>query len=522
MYQIKKSSLLILIISLLAFLAFNNRFIQDDAFISFRYAENFAKGKGLVFNDGEFVEGYTNFLWTVIISSGLLVVDNPVEISYFVSILFFIGTLLSTYYLCYLITGNYTTSFISIILLGTNYSFSSYATGGLETQFQTFFLILAFILGMLNLINLTKIRLIIFSIICGLTLLIRLDSLLLLFISFLFFTKPLYNNLLTSKNKISYVLSLVLPFSLILGSWLIWKLSFYGDILPNTFYVKGTSSNYELGVIYLYQFFKSYWLIFISPVIIFSLIKKRDLKINMLILAILIWCLYITKVGGDFMEFRFMIPILPLLFVVFSYSIQHLPYFLLKLSIIIIILSGSFNHGNYFKSRYGIESIDDLHDHMYAAGENWVGIGKAMGHFFNSDSSIKIGVCAAGAIPYYSKMYTIDMHGLNDEWIAKNGIPENQRAGHQKIATFEYLIEKKVNLVLGFPKVISTGSILQINKEMVHKFVVSPIPKELQNRLNVVGIPINESTMVLALYIYRNDMIDSLIEKNSLQLYSID
>ncbi len=47
---------------LLTVLAWSNRFIQDDAFISFRYAENLVQGKGLVYNEGERVEGYTNFL----------------------------------------------------------------------------------------------------------------------------------------------------------------------------------------------------------------------------------------------------------------------------------------------------------------------------------------------------------------------------------------------------------------------------------------------------------------------------
>ena len=41
------------------------RFVQDDAFITYRYARNLARGEGLVFNPGERVEGYTNFLWTV-------------------------------------------------------------------------------------------------------------------------------------------------------------------------------------------------------------------------------------------------------------------------------------------------------------------------------------------------------------------------------------------------------------------------------------------------------------------------
>src|SRR5688572_25266220 len=45
------------------------RFLTDDAFISFRYARNLARGAGLVFNPGEApVEGYTNFLWVLLLA----------------------------------------------------------------------------------------------------------------------------------------------------------------------------------------------------------------------------------------------------------------------------------------------------------------------------------------------------------------------------------------------------------------------------------------------------------------------
>lgn len=39
----------------------------EDAYISFRYARNWAQGLGLVFNVGERVEGYTNFSWTLLL-----------------------------------------------------------------------------------------------------------------------------------------------------------------------------------------------------------------------------------------------------------------------------------------------------------------------------------------------------------------------------------------------------------------------------------------------------------------------
>ena len=40
-------------------------FVCDDAFISFCYARNLLEGHGLVYNPGEYVEGYSNFLWVL-------------------------------------------------------------------------------------------------------------------------------------------------------------------------------------------------------------------------------------------------------------------------------------------------------------------------------------------------------------------------------------------------------------------------------------------------------------------------
>lgn len=46
-------------------------FFSDDAFISLRYAERLLEGKGLTWNDGDTVEGYSNLLW-VLATAGLM------------------------------------------------------------------------------------------------------------------------------------------------------------------------------------------------------------------------------------------------------------------------------------------------------------------------------------------------------------------------------------------------------------------------------------------------------------------
>ncbi len=53
----------------LAALALAFDFTPDDAYISFRYARNWAEGRGLVYNPGEYVEGYSNFAWVALLGA---------------------------------------------------------------------------------------------------------------------------------------------------------------------------------------------------------------------------------------------------------------------------------------------------------------------------------------------------------------------------------------------------------------------------------------------------------------------
>src|SRR5439155_158429 len=68
-------------------------FVSDDAYISFRYARNLAEHVQLVFNLGERVEGFTNFLWTVMLAGGIKLGVSPVVSSRFLGVVFAVGTL---------------------------------------------------------------------------------------------------------------------------------------------------------------------------------------------------------------------------------------------------------------------------------------------------------------------------------------------------------------------------------------------------------------------------------------------
>src|SRR5215211_4330173 len=68
----------------------------DDAMISLRYAWNFSHGFGLVWNPGEYVEGYTNLLMTLLMSLPTLVFDK-VDAVLAVQILGIVFTLVNAY-----------------------------------------------------------------------------------------------------------------------------------------------------------------------------------------------------------------------------------------------------------------------------------------------------------------------------------------------------------------------------------------------------------------------------------------
>jgi hypothetical protein len=52
----------------LIILAISDVRVMDDAYISYRYAHNLVEGQGLVFNRGAYVEGFTNLLWTLLMT----------------------------------------------------------------------------------------------------------------------------------------------------------------------------------------------------------------------------------------------------------------------------------------------------------------------------------------------------------------------------------------------------------------------------------------------------------------------
>ena len=123
----------------------------DDAFITFRYAENFARGKGLVFNPGERVEGYSNFLFAVLLAllaklgmtgfpHGMLVLSKAIGSASG------LGTALVVYSASGLLRRRdhpIVVRLLAFVLIATAMQFVNWAVGGLETTFCALLVALA-------------------------------------------------------------------------------------------------------------------------------------------------------------------------------------------------------------------------------------------------------------------------------------------------------------------------------------------------------------------------------------------
>lgn len=536
-----KTAILSLALGLLALLAWFNRFILDDAFISFRYAYNLAHGYGLVWNIGERVEGYTNFLWTMIMTIPMIFNWEPILFSYLVGIGLFVLSLWFTYKTALLISNSQKLAFFSMFFLGTCYSFSAYATSGLETQLQaclsvvvTLLILKVILKGLWQPKYLLGI-----SFLSALAMLTRLDSVVILVVPYLvagFYLFKAQTDALTKAKRLAF---LCLPAAIILGLWFVWKIWFYGDILPNTFYAKAISqASFIRGLYYVYLFFFSYLLIpFIFLFLTFSRKIIRAKGLLVVSLQTILWFLYVVKVGGDYMEFRFIVPILPLFFIIVSSLIfSFVKSREVKVALVLLIFVGSLHHFFTFGLSSYTGSIETIRDLRQSDdwGKNWpkIELGKLLGKAFNNNSDIKISVTAAGAVPYYSRLTTTDMFGLNDKWVARHGVRLKQKKGQEflgpmpgrvRFATLDYLLRRKVNFLTFQPPLLIKKSSSQpafFSVAELEKIIQHMDLTKLPDNASVVLIPVSTYKLGI-IYLIPDRAIDKVIKANSWEVYPI-
>ena len=123
-------------------------FLTDDAFIAFRYVSNSILGHGFVWNPPPFrpVEGYTSFLWVLILDFvWRLFGVRPPDAVNVLSLLFSFGTILLVVSVLLRMKLNdklirYRSALIALVLAGIllNTTFLTWTSSGLETALFNF------------------------------------------------------------------------------------------------------------------------------------------------------------------------------------------------------------------------------------------------------------------------------------------------------------------------------------------------------------------------------------------------
>jgi arabinofuranosyltransferase len=437
---------LVFLVCLALFLALAWRFFDhtvDDAFISYRYARNLAEGRGLVWNTGQRVEGYTDFLWVVTLAGAIAAGLDAELTSKLLGLAAGAGTLALVVRAAPRPTSRPELVWLAPVLLAVSPPFAAWATGGLETALFAL-LVTATVLVALPAAEGGALS-------PGSGLLAAGAAL----------TRPegtgvalLVAGLLAALRRVRAreLVRFGLVFLALFAPYFVWRWSYYGDLLPNTFYAKVGWSGAQLvrGLRYVDGYLREtgYWILMPCLGLLFSRQRARAILLGG---AALGYTAYVVGVGGDGLPmYRFLVPVLPLWF--------------------LLVADGAEAALDRIGARRGLRAAAALFGVALCAGSAWpafqgpsahylaqdrreVGAWKEIGLWFaaHARETDSIAVIPAGAIPYFSRLRALDMLGMNDRTIAHSPARDvgQGQAGHEKYDVDYVLAQKPTYIVIG-------------------------------------------------------------------------
>ncbi len=392
--------------------------LQDDAFISFRYASHWANGLGPIFNPGERVEGYSNFLLVALLAfaNGVLGADI-VTAAVCVGVASTLALVVSVRsWASELADGDPHAGLIAATLVAGASGVAAYGRSGLETTLFCLLVVSA-------LRSASRDSLFAAGALAGLATLARPDGV----ISFM---AVALTALAVRSQAPTRLLRATAAYGLLVVPWTIWRVAYYGHLIPNQIVAKSgmePSRQLMLGLDYLGR-----WIIANAPLVLLlavtlaawvwvrrrSPIERRDVPL----LAGLFGALaFPVSTGGDWMPaYRLLVPATVLACVAIARfwslaagSGAPRPASRACAAIVVLAACGCVVIGvGERRSLPAVVALREIVD-----GEE--DIGRWLARRLPPDTLIA--AWANGAIPYYSDLPTIDLLGLTDEHIARKG-----------------------------------------------------------------------------------------------------
>ncbi|MBN2798294.1 MAG: CapA family protein [Deltaproteobacteria bacterium] len=284
-------------------------YVKDDSYITFRYARNAAEGLGLVFNAGEAVEGYTNFLWTVLMVPVVASGADPLPFAAALGLLLSAAAGVLTRRAAVALGAAPWAALAAALAFGLWPAVSIWSVSGMEmglVELTAAWTLLAFIRAWSE----PDAR--------GWWALAGLGAAL----SCLTRPEPHAIALFLALAGAARARRAVWPMWLVLGGIVLpyhaWRLWFFGDPLPNTFYVKGGSGFlfWRIGLDYVWEMvlFGGLGLTLALALGAVGTASARSARWLRAILAALplFFIAYLIKVGGDELRwYRLFLPVWP-------------------------------------------------------------------------------------------------------------------------------------------------------------------------------------------------------------------
>lgn len=409
--------------------------VVDDAYISFRYLENLVTGHGLVYNPGEPVEGFSNLLWILLLAPFRLAGMDVVRTSQLLGIGFGAATIVLSVIAArrlFAARSWLSTAFVAFLPATSGY-FAAWSIGGLEGNLYAFLMLAAWFFYFDE--TEKQRRFPISALLLALLAMTRPEGLFIALAGagYVLISKHLSGQSLRDPKVWRFLLVL----GVFLGLYEVFRVVTYGPhLFPNSVRAKvGLSfAAIERGIEYVHDRFASPYLILLAPL---AFVVRRNRYVALAPAAVLVGAAValVIVAGGDWSFGRLFAPCLPLGAVAVVGAMReitaddsswdtYLPKAVWSLLVVGYLgfawhVTGTLGERRFFGpfAQYDAERIR---------------IGRWLKE--NAPKNAKIGVYAAGEIPYFSGLYAHDMLGLNDAHIAAKDVPSLGKgiAGHEK------------------------------------------------------------------------------------------
>lgn len=407
--------------------------VVDDVYIAFQYVKNLSSGQGLVFNPGERVEGYTNFLWILLLtplfkaSQGIgfdfvaaAIVLNIVIALFNLILLRAIGRIL--------FDRNPWAACVPLLFCAADNAYVYYAMSAMENHL----FILFSLVSLWVVLRPSRFQWLWLGLSFSLLQLTRPDGFLFVFAYLLAYGFRFWRTMWKTVGV----------WLLVYGSYFLGRALYYKSLLPNTYYVKAgcTPDSIRRGLDYTVSFLSERY--YLPAASLGALAWIAQPIVLWLALFIFLHAVYIVAIGGDFYSgHRFYVVLLPLTYLLIGKLFHELTRGEKRLrlaagativSVALIFLGvRGYERGPYNQeiTRWG-QTVDDMVRYM-----TWLGRVAPPG--------ASMVVADIGTAGFLANLKVIDVFGIVDSRVARKKAAAFGRGkpGHEKIATTQYLLE---------------------------------------------------------------------------------